>query len=331
MWFEDLTGFVEKSPDQVREKIIRDGRFLVSGSNGQRWDCGTLETPTLGELRDRVSEADVERGNLTLREVVADVQALHVNEANAGALFQVASQFNLLEMTGPRRTPEEGVGIYEDDRTQGPACAIAAGAGTIFRNYFVEVNGRVGQSEDNQIDCLSDIGIALGNKDNSLWQMQNGYALPSREGLLRISNILEGANENDRDALRKLLRIGVQTGVQVTLGGALHAVSQAYCSALPVAYSNHSSALWKPFATLILEASYEATLLAAVLNAAVTGNRTVFLTLLGGGVFGNEPEWIRSAIRRAVAACKDMSLNVSIVSYGASSPGVQDLVHELHP
>ena len=47
---------------------------------------------------------------------------------NAGALFQVASQLNLLEMTGPEVTPEDGVTIYQDDRTQGPACAIAAGA-----------------------------------------------------------------------------------------------------------------------------------------------------------------------------------------------------------
>ena len=60
---------------------------------------------------------------------------------NAGALFQVASQLNLLEMTGPEVTPEDGVTIYQDDRTQGPACAIAAGAATIYRNYFAPVGG----------------------------------------------------------------------------------------------------------------------------------------------------------------------------------------------
>jgi hypothetical protein len=30
-------------------------------------------------------------------------------------------------MVSPNITPEAGVGIYENDRTQGPACAVAAG------------------------------------------------------------------------------------------------------------------------------------------------------------------------------------------------------------
>jgi len=39
----------------------------------------------------------------------------------APAPFQVASQFNLLEMTGPSVTPEHGVARYAHDPTQGPA------------------------------------------------------------------------------------------------------------------------------------------------------------------------------------------------------------------
>ncbi len=62
-----------------------------------------------------------------VRELIADVQQLHIKKTNAGSLFQVASQFNLLEMVSPNVTPEQGVGRYENDRTQGPACAIAAG------------------------------------------------------------------------------------------------------------------------------------------------------------------------------------------------------------
>ena len=54
---------------------------------------------------------------------------MHGLPENRGALFQVASQFNMLEMVGPRVTPEEGVTRYEHDRTQGPACAMAAGRG----------------------------------------------------------------------------------------------------------------------------------------------------------------------------------------------------------
>ena len=228
--------------------------------------------------------------------------------------------------TLPLVTPEQGVGIYEYDRTQGPACAIAAGAGTIYRNYFAPVNGKVGQSAENQIDCLEDMGEVLGNSKNRLWEMKNGYALPSREGLTEISNRLQESSEAELDELRKRLRIGIQWNTQVTIENAQHRVSQVYCSALPVAYCNHDSSLWERFARLILEASYEATLCAAILNAQTNGNRTLFLTLLGGGAFGNETNWIVDAIERSLNLNKHVDLDVAIVSYGSSQESVRQLM-----
>jgi hypothetical protein len=53
------------------------------------------------------------------------------------------------------------------------------------------------------------------------------------------------------------------------------------------------SAHWKPFASLVLEAAYEATMLAAVLNKQRGASNVVLPTLLGGGAFGNEAEWIQ--------------------------------------
>lgn len=64
-------------------------------------------------------------------------------------------------MIGPRVTPEDGVGRYEDDRTQGPACAVTAGAATIYRNYFAPVGDDVGQTANRQLDGLKSLGIAL--------------------------------------------------------------------------------------------------------------------------------------------------------------------------
>jgi hypothetical protein len=325
-WFEALTGFLEASPQQVRENIIAEGEILKSRINGRRMACGRLETPSLAELRERVRLCGHRVGKISVREVVANVQRLHEDESNAGSLFQVASQFNLLEMMSPHVTPEAGVGIYENDHTQGPACAIACGAGTIFRNYFATVNGQIGQSERNQIDCLMDMGRELRNHGNRLWEMRNGYALASHRGLIEISNRLQAFSENELDQLRKLLRIGIQWNPQVTLNDSRHTVSQVYCSALPVAYSNHSPDLWEKFATLVLEASYEATICAAILNSGSSGNHKVFLTLLGGGAFGNATNWIIGGIQRALDVYKQAALDVAIVSYGSSKPWVQQLV-----
>ena len=329
-WFETLTGVSEESPQQVHANITVDGNVLKSRVNGETLICGELETPSLAELRKRVRSSGHKAGETSVREVVANVQQLHTNELNADSLFQVASQFNLLEMVSPGVTPERGVGIYENDHTQGPACAVAAGAGTIYRNYFASVNGQTGQSADNQIDCLEDIGAALGNSKSRLWEMKNGYALAPRSGLLEISKRLRAASESELDELRQLLRIGIQWKTQVTLTGSRHTVSQAYCSALPVAYSRHSPHLWAEFARLILEASYEATLCAAILNSVNNGNNSVFLTLLGGGVFGNDTDWIIGAIRRALNLYEDAGLDVVIVSYGSSNRDVQQLVNQIH-
>jgi hypothetical protein len=221
MWFERLIGCPEGSPQQVRENIVVEGEFLKSRVNGITMAFGRLETPSLAEMRARVKVSGQNAGKISLREVVANVQDLHVEESNANSLFQVASQFNLLEMASPHITPERGVGIYENDRTQGPACAIAAGAGTIYRNYFAPVNRQVGQSAENQTDCLSGIGEALGNSKSRLWKMKNGYALVSKEGLIEISKRLRESSENELDELRKLLRIGIQWNTQVTLKNAV--------------------------------------------------------------------------------------------------------------
>jgi hypothetical protein len=328
MWFETLTGFREESPSQVRENIIVDGDVLKSLINGRSMICGRLEIPSLAELRARVQASKYPTGKISLREVVANVQDLHIETSNTNALFQVASQFNLLEMVSPSVTPESGVGIYEFDPTQGPACAVAAGAGTIYRNYFAPVNEQVGQSANNQIDSLADLGRALGNTENRLWEMRNGYAMASQSGLIEISQRLEGATPDERDQLRQSLRIGLQWQTQVTLHQSTHLISQAYCSALPVAYSEHSSDLWREFAQLVLEASYEATICSAILNAVNNGDNRVFLTLLGGGAFGNATSWIIKGIQRSIHLYQNADLDVTIVSYGSSNQYVQKLLNQ---
>lgn len=328
MWFSELTGFPEESPQQVRDNLILDGPRLISKANDRVLHWGQLEVASLGELRESLADLNVPAGKLRLSEVVGDVQKLHCAPENHGALFQVASQFNLLEMTSPHVTPEQGIDCYEYDLTQGPACAIACGAGTLYRNYFVPLSGGLGQTTNRQIDCLAQMGDALGNQAGALWQMHNGYALASEAGLRSIAKQLRSLDEPGRDKLRAQLRIGLQWDTEVTLSGTTNRVTQAYCSALPVTYSRHASTLWEPFAELVLEAAYEATFAAAVLNRAQHGSSKLYLTLLGGGAFGNRESWILAAIRRAAKLFQGYDLDVGIVSYRSSQPGVYRLVQE---
>jgi hypothetical protein len=329
-WFAALTGFPERSWTDTRAQLQLDGQTLRSRVNGRGFGIGTLETPSLAELRQRVAEVRGRlAGPLRVATVAADVTELHRDPRHRDATFQVASQFNLLEMTGPGVTPEDGVTRYADDRTQGPACAMAAGAATIYRNYFVPVDGHEGQTATRQIDCLRDLGHALhtgvrpqsgqGQTSEPAWTMRNGYALCTEAGLTRITAQLASMSARERDDLRDLLRVGVHADVEVTAGAdtgirAPHAVTQVFCSALPVAYTSVPSARWAAFATLVLEGAYEATLLAAALTSARTGSRLVFLTRLGGGAFGNEPAWIDAAMAHAVDRVRDLALDVRVVS-----------------
>jgi lipoprotein signal peptidase len=156
--------------------------------------------------------------------------------------------------------------------------------------------------------------------------MRNGYALASHSGLIAISDRLRESTDKELDDLRKLLRIGIQWNTQVTLREAKHTVSQAYCSALPIAYSSHALNLWEKFARLVLEASYEATICAAILNSRNGASHQLFLTLLGGGAFGNAADWIVTGIQCALNLYEHYDLDVAIVSHGSSKPCVQQLV-----
>ncbi len=324
MWLKKLTGFQESKEAIQKNITLKDGK-LKSLINGKEYHYGTLDTPSLKELRERVRNSKAQKGKLKLQASQSDVKALHLDPNNVNALFQVASQFNLLEMVGADVTPEMGIERYEHDHTQGPICAICAGAGTIYRNYFVELEGQVGQSVSKQIDCLADMGDTLGNENNALWEMRNGYALLKEDGLYAINHKLDSMSEDEVDELRERLRIGLMWDTQVTLGECSHRVSQAYCSALPISYVGLSSELWKPFSSLILEASYEATICAGILN----GDDRVYLTLVGGGVFGNDLAWICSAIERAVLKYSDYELEVMIVNYGSISEEVLKLVKKI--
>lgn len=318
-WFERLTGFRELGYHATRERLAVEGSTLTSRVNEKRYGVGELTLPTLAELRGRAPHPTGKRSTVT--PLIGDARALHAEPEFHEATIQVASQFNVLEMTSPHVTPEDGVTRYEHDHTQGPACAMAAGAATIFRNYFADVDGQSGQTRDRQLNTLAGLGDAfsarLGRPVSDLWEMSNGYALCTPHGLSAVAELLNDCSDAERDELRGKLAIGLHRDVEVTdVAGANQTVSQAFCSALPVAYGVPSPD-WEPFARLVLDACYESTLLTAAERAADGGSNVVLLTRVGGGVFGNHDAWIDDAIARALRIVEHRRLDVRLVSLGA--------------
>ena len=263
--------------------------------------------------------------------IKGDVKTLLNSTTNHGSIFQVASQFNCLEMINPEISPEHGITCYEWDHTQGPACSVAAGAATIYRNYFIPIDKDLGQTNTRQINNLDNFTTKLaedmGCNTFDLWTLKNGYVIADEKALKQIDTHLPDCNENDLDQYRQLLKIGVHWDVQVTtsLENQQPIVTQVFCSALPVAYNKAKPSSWSRIAQLILEASYEATLLTSIINKNKSGNNSMFLTLLGDGAFGNKKEWIQKAIIRALEVVKYSGLAIKIVSFSEPSNLIKNI------
>jgi len=351
-WFKRQFGFMEtgKSMDEVREMFTLDpkGTVLTSKDRPDRtFAAGRFENLTLSELHKRVTQLDPAvkkklKGTLKVGEIVSDVSVLHTLPENRHALFQAASQFNCLEFPSQRCTPEGGIADYCHDKTQGPACAIACAPGTVVRNYFGigTPNDRPHagpQTKDDQINNLRDIEGLLDNDSKQYFQVQNGYTMATDESLNKLGALLKKDTEL-QDKLAKSLRIGMQWDTEVVCSnfggkdyeGEQQLVTQAYCSGCSVSYSRCSTSAWEPFASLVLRACFEATMLAAVLNAAAhpgePGARRVFLSAIGGGVFGNEMSWVQAAMKKAFEKFKGYDLEVTLVSFGSSTPEFRPLL-----
>lgn len=324
----DMASFHRKNDVFASEKcVFRIGETDV--------DAGFFSMPSVAELRDAVkqrlagvtSKPPTFESHITVKNIVGEARSLHSDPLYDGAVIQCASQFNMLEFPSPRITPEAGITNYEADRTQGPACAMACAAGTAYRNYLVPLpfhknvsNPKRGQTKSKQLNGLVDIEeiLARNHSINDPWLVKNGYIESSTHSLEKVNVLIE----NDplvRQQFVANLRVGIQEDSCVTdLPGKSAKVTQVYCSAMSVGYSQLPPSTWEPIARLVLDATYEATLLTAVLKSFdAKEKRPVLLTKVGGGVFGNSDEWIIDAMQKAIESVIEfgVALDISIVHF----------------
>lgn len=291
-WFKDVFGFDEMKESHSEHITIKDSKLLTKENS---YEIGKLSVLSLKEYRELLRPIPVLTfGALKVNQVLGDVSQYHKDENNAGAMFQVASQFNLLEMTSPRITPQDGITRYVYDMTQGPICAMACPAGTYYRNYHTNIN------------TLRNVETLFGEK---YWRMENGYALFEEYQLDNLNKIIQNYEHQIMDNLE----IGVQWDTEVVPSENKHTVSQAYCSALPILYHDIDIDKFEPLARLILESLYHSTFIASILNSK---SNKLFLTLVGAGAFGNKKEWVLDAIEKCLYTYKNFDIDVNIITYG---------------
>lgn len=317
---EEIIGVKEsifrRSPELV-EKARRGPRTLHNLATGEEWDMGVLELPTLGSLRESTGSARSDSGFGKLSVLCGtqdlgkvDVGYLQSLPENDGAVFQVASNFNALELMSKfdDRAMTE-VGNYVHDRTQGPFASISAAPGLIFRHYYPFHSPETPPESWRQV------------YDGRQLELLGELPLLVRNGYLELQE-----PDLDRELPLPLFRVAHHRDVQVTFGlvnGGNHArvvrlqrVSQVFTATADLACTNLEFFRRRPkevekLVKTLLRGAYEGTLRAALSS----GRHRVFLTLIGGGVFANPPAWMVDTLEDLLELITETGLSVVINTY----------------
>lgn len=308
-WFETITGLPEYEWLSRRDESILEapnGDLQIQNVHtGQRFEAGSFSVHSLEDIAQPTTsninalppfELHVRTSHAGLPSVdVANLQA----HAQAGTLFQVASNFNCVEVAHHSVHPDGGnfVSNLAIDSTQGPAASASGGVSAITRVhapfYDPNINSNDwGQTIHRQVELLGHPLIA--------------HHFPVTNGKL----IFHGTEPTDYnpDALFKHIRIGLHRRVRPYFGLRRPpfmeyfenppSIDQVFVAALnhraPKPHPHHLESKTK----MLLKAAYHGTYRAAI----QCQNPQMVLTLIGGGSFANPPAYIAGAIAEVHAS-----------------------------
>lgn len=154
-WLYPVFGIFDDRPlsRAARSIVYDEDAGEIHMPNGTTLQSGTFHRPTLRSLLDDARDAKRTMASyaLQLKIIVGedvgesiltrDVVSLHDAQHRTIPLWQVASQFNALEMISPQVSYKDGILDYVNDATQGPRAALACAPGTLVRNlYYPDTN-----------------------------------------------------------------------------------------------------------------------------------------------------------------------------------------------
>eukprot|EP00727_Mastigamoeba_balamuthi_P004635 m51a1_g1417 hypothetical protein (417) ;mRNA; r:48993-50586 len=339
-WFQFIAGCTETEfrhsrpafvhrPDLDPVPWMPGCNLELAGPCGKCWRAGKMSVVSLEELGELAASApEPERSpeclvhfqysrDRSVRFRRLGVAGLQADPANAGAVFQAASNFNA-----------------------GPAASVSAGPAAIARVHaaFFDAEGKTLpgahiQTAEHQVEMLAGLREYFSVRNGYVAQTGAEKALPAR-GTPEYREVLGRA------------RVCVHSGVDVVFGeisgGSFpvlqrpHTIDQVFCAAMnsgqgASGFRNARLPDRCERERFLLDAAYEGAYLAAVANR----RRALFLTLVGGGVFGNPRQAIIDAIidahERCVVRGKPKGLAEVVVNMWDSPPGDAAIarLHEL--
>ena len=228
-----------------------------------------------------------------------DVSTLQCSPDNKGCMFQAASNFNGVECISEGATPDQPnfASDYVYDRTQGPAASISAGPAALARVHAAFYDSKAspekwGQTAKHQVEMLGDVAAHF--------TVKNGYVCNKSETLKADTS------KEELQALEDKVKVLVHANVDAVYGRYSSSadridppvnICQVFCAAMNLqqgmsGFRNGSFADAATKARLLLRAAYRGTYYAAEMYRCPK----IYLTLIGGGVFGNNQQDIEQAI-----------------------------------
>lgn len=265
---------------------------------------GTFYEKTIGELKAEIAESEKSGTRKPFNskahfEILygTTIQSLMNNPKNNGAVFQSASDVSCLE---GRATSPKSLLLDMQQKgqcVQGETSAFLFFWGTFYRKYLYLFEH--GKPFINLLDKVDGFEIA-----------NNRY---------HIKKYPQTFNEQDYENFK----IGYQYNTTVAYEADPEYKKMKYpflrkkaeemkvdnAISFALAYPNPKNNLQVQHAKQILKSTYPATILAAYW----AGRQVVYLTLIGGGVYGNKIEWILDAIQETFPFIAEKRMHVYLV------------------
>ena len=272
-WFDKIIGFNESNFRFTKSEI--PNKFIDKMGNFEQISIKELKKQfeKIKKLNNQTIKLNVKYRNNYNYENDFDTSALQFN-SKENSLFQVASNFNCLEIPSAEYNPFNGFFLTKQmsDSTQGPSAAGGAAFGSILRLI---------KHKEKRIDLLEDTPLITNN------------------GKLKYSDV---KYLNDFDTTN--IKIGLHKNVEANFmrsdefqykenGVKINQVFTSTCIC--------NSPIPNKLSLILLEAAYEGTYLSAIITKAPK----LVLTLIGGGAFNNSLDLIIRVIMKTHAIYAD--------------------------
>lgn len=301
---------------EEREKFMCNGYFVHEGDNHVT-SAGMFRTMSMAELeKASCRKSDDNACELIILEGVDIGVIMSKIKTSDKAMVQVASNFNCLEVPSRTSLPNSGhlVDNAHMDSTQGPAASFGPLSAYLYRAHFHE-----------PVDLLEDVHEYFGIPENGKLTLR-GCETP-----------IEGDNTA---AVMADVRCGLHTDVPVLYGRdeegrhfeldePYPVIDQVFSSSINVSdYGKKTSpGQVASITNTLLYATYHCAYLAAIYRR----RKVLYLTFIGGGVFGNPMFAIIKSMLYAHKTWvgKSMLKKVYICFYGKCSAELLEVITTL--